>query len=132
MIILKFLDGNFDPAIQECEDIVEAIDFDYKVWASLGENCDFYYNGHKLILDTTHWTKDVIMIEAKKQMKEWDKSIICKKVVKPPLGLEPKYIWNARRIQNIIEATNRYTDAGKVIPTEWIDEYNELVKQVEN
>jgi hypothetical protein len=49
--------------------------------------------------------------------------------VKPPLGIIPRHIWEAQRVQDIIEATDRYTDANKAMPLEWIDEYNDLVKQ---
>ena len=43
---------------------------------------------------------------------------------KPPLGLQPEYVWNEQRIQEIKMAIHRYMMAGKSIPNEWIEEYN--------
>lgn len=48
--------------------------------------------------------------------------------IKPPLGLTPKYIWEAQRVQDIVEAMERYTAVNKEIPFIWIKEYNDLVK----
>ena len=47
---------------------------------------------------------------------------------KPPLGLTPRFIWIEQRKQDIIDAVRRYTEANKEIPTEWINEYNEILK----
>lgn len=47
---------------------------------------------------------------------------------KPPLGLRPKKFWNEERVNNIIQAINRYVCANKQIPVEWVEEYNELIK----
>ena len=69
MIILKFLDPDCKLVTQECKNIPEALDYDYKIWASLGENCDFYYGEHKLILDTVHWDVIKITEEIKRQIK---------------------------------------------------------------
>ena len=41
---------------------------------------------------------------------------------KPPLGLMPESIWNAKRRMDLIEAMNRYSEAEKKIPDEWIQE----------
>ena len=48
--------------------------------------------------------------------------------VKPPIGLEPRMYIVEKRIVNIIEAMDRYIQADKEIPMEWIQEYNELTK----
>ena len=44
----------------------------------------------------------------------------------PPLGLIQRQgyenIKNKERIRNIIDAMKRFNDAGKKIPTEWVDE----------
>lgn len=45
----------------------------------------------------------------------------------PPLGLKPKWIHDLQRRREIFEAMERYSDAGKPIPREWIDELRELV-----
>lgn len=46
-----------------------------------------------------------------------------------PLGLKPRNIHNQQRIQEIVTAIFRYTDASKPIPSEWIEEYNDLVNK---
>lgn len=48
--------------------------------------------------------------------------------IKPPLGLTPREIWVAQRVQDIREAIQRYTEANMPIPQDWIEEYNDLVK----
>lgn len=45
---------------------------------------------------------------------------------KPPIGIMPRGIWILQRANDLGEAIIRYCDSGKVIPQEWIDEYNEL------
>ena len=50
-------------------------------------------------------------------------------VDKPPLGLEPRYIHEAKRIVEIIGAMNRYMKAGKMVPKEWYDEAFELAEK---
>jgi hypothetical protein len=79
---------------------------------------------------------------AKKQLqdyfegKHWDNGIPGEIMVytpskRPPLGLTPKYIRNSQRIEEIHKAIIRYTEAHYVIPIEWIEEYNELIKGIE-
>jgi hypothetical protein len=63
---------------------------------------------------------------------EWAFSFnIPESEVKPPLGLTPKYIVEAKRLQEIREAIIRYCEARKEIPMEWVEEYNELVGRSE-
>ena len=45
---------------------------------------------------------------------------------KPPLGVMPRDIWDRKRQEELAEAMARYLDAGMKIPTEWIEEYNEI------
>ena len=59
-------------------------------------------------------------------MKEQQKT----KLVKPPVGLRPKYISDAYRLDEVRAAINRYFIAELAIPVEWILEYNELTKKV--
>lgn len=54
------------------------------------------------------------------------------KCEKPPLGVMPKYIWDKKRLSDLTSAMQRYLDAEKLIPKEWIDEYNELISTLEN
>lgn len=48
---------------------------------------------------------------------------------KPPLGLVPYNICVAERINEIKLAIDRYKDENLQIPTEWLEEYNKLVKE---
>ena len=41
-------------------------------------------------------------------------------VKKPPLGLTPKKEWDRRRCLEITLAIQRYSEAGKKIPNEWV------------
>jgi hypothetical protein len=45
---------------------------------------------------------------------------------KPPLGLRPRFIVAKLRIQEILEAMQRYVEADKAIPDEWRTELIEL------
>lgn len=45
---------------------------------------------------------------------------------KPPLGLMPRRILYLQRQKEIILAMNRYNEAGKNIPEEWIDELHDI------
>ena len=54
------------------------------------------------------------------------------KVEKPPLGLMPRYLYNEQRFQEIYSAISRYYQAGKAIPIEWIEEYNDISKTLKN
>jgi len=47
---------------------------------------------------------------------------------KPPLGLMPRRIHEEQRISDIAGAINRYLQAGRAVPMEWIEEYNQLIK----
>lgn len=49
--------------------------------------------------------------------------------IKPPLGVMPKYIWDRKRKEELAAAIDRYSDAGKRIPEEWVEEYNEIVEK---
>ena len=48
---------------------------------------------------------------------------------KPPLGLTPRYIWNTKRMADILDAMKRYSDAQKSIPACWVLELRELINQ---
>lgn len=49
-------------------------------------------------------------------------------IVKPPLGLKPKFVNRLERLNEIRGAIVRYYDAEMQIPIEWIEEYNELIE----
>lgn len=46
--------------------------------------------------------------------------------IKPPLGLRPRCVSDAKRVLEILEAINRYIEVSKRVPEEWIDEFIEL------
>ena len=45
---------------------------------------------------------------------------------KPPIGVMPRYIWEARRKRELGRAIYEYLNAGLPILPEWVNEYNEL------
>jgi|TARA_R110000765_G_scaffold70309_1_gene136434 hypothetical protein len=51
-----------------------------------------------------------------------------KKLAKPPVGLRPKYISDAERLEEVKAAIVRYFKAELEIPVEWVEEYNNLIK----
>ena len=53
---------------------------------------------------------------------------VSNSAIRPPLGLVPKWVRQKERYYEVCEAIARYYDAGKKIPIEWIEEYNELVE----
>ena len=53
------------------------------------------------------------------------------KNVKPPIGIEPKNVWESIRFKNLKDAMIRYLDAGLDLPDEWTEEYSEFIKRIE-
>ena len=49
----------------------------------------------------------------------------------PPIGLRPRQIVDAHRLEEIFDALRRYYLDHKAIPIEWIEEFNEITKRVE-
>lgn len=47
--------------------------------------------------------------------------------IRPPKGVEPRHIHEERRIRELATAISRYAEDSASIPTEWVEEYNELV-----
>jgi hypothetical protein len=45
---------------------------------------------------------------------------------KPPLGIKPKFVWEAQRAEDIKQAIYRYLSEGMIVPVEWLVEYNEI------
>ena len=54
------------------------------------------------------------------------KGTIMTGIIKPPLGLTPRWIRDMERFEEIISAMKRYSEAGMPIPIEWIEEVDEL------
>tara|TARA_R110002050_G_scaffold53696_3_gene121980 strand:- start:245 stop:427 length:183 start_codon:yes stop_codon:yes gene_type:complete len=48
-------------------------------------------------------------------------------IIKPPIGLRPKWVSDKERLNEVRSAIVRYYDAELKIPIEWIEEYNELI-----
>jgi hypothetical protein len=44
----------------------------------------------------------------------------------PPIGIEPKQVWENQRLLSLRGAIQRYLEAGLRIEPKWIEEYNEL------
>lgn len=49
---------------------------------------------------------------------------------KPPLGIKPRFILDEYRRVEILEAIDRFIDAGEPINIAWIEEYNEILKRL--
>lgn len=47
-----------------------------------------------------------------------------------PLGVVPEYIWKMKRMGELADAINRYTNALVPIPEEWTREYNKLYNEL--
>lgn len=47
---------------------------------------------------------------------------------KSPVGLKARYIHDGERIDEILCAIERYTDANMSIPKSWVDELRDLLK----
>lgn len=45
---------------------------------------------------------------------------------KPPIGIEPRYIHDVNRMNVILDAIDRYTDANMTIPKSWVEELRDL------
>lgn len=48
---------------------------------------------------------------------------------KPPIGIEPRYVWEKKRIKELKSAIKRYIDAGIEVPIEWVTELNEFYRR---
>jgi hypothetical protein len=45
-------------------------------------------------------------------------------IEKPPIGLKPKWLHDEQRQRECKEAIERYVNARRKVPQEWLDEYN--------
>lgn len=52
-------------------------------------------------------------------------------IKKPPIGIEPKNIWESIRFNSLRQAMIRYLDVGLDLPDEWINEYNQFIERIE-
>ncbi|QHT60661.1 hypothetical protein GXP70_12400 [Paenibacillus lycopersici] len=51
-------------------------------------------------------------------------------MIRPMLGVVPRFVWEERRFSDLQESINRFVCAGNRIPPEWVEEYNELLKRI--
>ena len=51
----------------------------------------------------------------------------CAAHPKPPIGIEPQFIWQEKRFKHLKEAINRYQESNFPIRQVWVTEYNELI-----
>ena len=47
---------------------------------------------------------------------------------KPPLGIEPEWIWRTKRIANLCDAIKRYNEVNLITPPDWTDELRVHIK----
>ena len=51
-------------------------------------------------------------------------------IEKPPIGIEPKNVWESIRFKRLKEAMIRYLEADLNLPDEWKEEYNEFINRL--
>ena len=49
----------------------------------------------------------------------------------PPLGVKPRHIHDQSRMSDLFNAVLRYMTSGQRIPSEWIEEIDELLARYE-
>lgn len=68
----------------------------------------------------------IIHNDARYLMGVYDIGDTIKTKNKPPLGVIPRDRWDRKRQEELTAAMGRFLEAGKKIPKEWFDEYNEI------
>ena len=53
------------------------------------------------------------------------------KFKKPPIGIEPEYIWKQKRYEELCKAIGRYVIYGMDVPFEWVNESKKLLVDLE-
>lgn len=51
-------------------------------------------------------------------------------IFKPPLGIEPAYLYYDKRHEDVKAAIIRYIDHGYCIPPKWVEEHNMICKLI--
>lgn len=66
-------------------------------------------------------------------METWGHLVVKMKQMKngkrPPLGIEPEYIWKSKRLGALCSAIIRYFNEGLPVSEEWLRERNSLIAQ---
>jgi hypothetical protein len=70
-------------------------------------------------------TNEILSLLPKENNKIMTKEL--EQIVKPPIGLIPKWVSDKERLNEVRGAIVRYYDNELKIPIEWIEEYNELI-----
>ena len=78
-----------------------------------------------------HWGATTVRHVCAKCLKDIEEYIGTAKHTKPPLGVTPRWLADEMRVREIAEAILRYTEVGKPVPQEWLDELNEKTKKEE-
>ena len=47
--------------------------------------------------------------------------------VRPPVGIEPEFVWKTERLHELVLAASRYIEAGKGVKTFWLLEMHTLI-----
>lgn len=52
------------------------------------------------------------------------------RIEKPPLGIKPKWLWKEERLLELVRCISRHAQASAPVKQEWIDEMDELIREV--
>lgn len=88
--------------------------------------CDYNDDKLKELIDKYLVNGVLIANDARYLMGICDIEETIKTENKPPLGVTPRDRWDRKRQDDLAAAMQRYLEAGKKIPKEWLDEYNEI------
>lgn len=88
--------------------------------------CDYNDDKLKELIDKYLVNGVIIDNDARYLMGICDIEETIKTENKPPLGVTPRDRWDRKRQDDLAAAMQRYLKAGKKIPKEWLDEYNEI------
>ena len=49
------------------------------------------------------------------------------KSTRPPIGIEPEFVWKTKRLHELVLAASRFIEAGKGVKTAWLLEIHTLI-----
>ena len=49
---------------------------------------------------------------------------------RPPIGIEPEFIWKTKRLHELVLASGRFIEAQRDVPFEWFLEMNKLISDL--
>ena len=49
------------------------------------------------------------------------------KSTRPPIGIEPEFVWKEKRLYALLQAASRYIDAGRKVKAKWLSEIRNLI-----